>query len=479
MNVPIYNALRNYSNSCPTVFHMPGHKLGKGIPLSFLRDLYLMDLTEIPGLDSLYCPSGVIKEAQELAAKAFGADKTFFLVNGSTCGIQAAIITVCKPKDKLIIARDCHKSAVAGMMLSGAVPVYVKPQFNSSFGIPSIISEKEIEKALAENPDAVGVYITRPNYYGICSDIKSISELVHSYNKILIVDEAHGAHLKFSENLPPSSVEYGADICIQSAHKTLPALTQGAYLHVKGSRVDVEKLEFTLSLLGTTSPSYIIMAHLDIARAIMEETGEENIKRVLAGIEMLSSALSKSGVFKILSDDDINDGEIDRTRVVINVRNTGKTGFEFEKILRNQYNIQVEMSDLYNIVCITTVADTPEDIMRLQRAFVELADCPGKSGGQRKFEKEFKIDCLDIPEQRVEPAAVMHSGFVKRKLYDAVGCVSRTMITPYPPGIPVVCPGEVINGDIVEYIVKIIEAGGVVNGVSSSLEVDVIDRSNL
>ncbi|GAE90106.1 aminotransferase class I/II-fold pyridoxal phosphate-dependent enzyme [Acetivibrio straminisolvens] len=475
MNIPIYNALKSYSDSCPTVFHMPGHKLGKGISLSFLRDLYLMDLTEIPGLDSLYCPKGIIKEAQELAAKAFGADKTFFLVNGSTCGIQAAIMTLCKPKDKLIIARDCHKSAVAGIMLSGAVPIYVKTEFNSPFGIPSIVLEKEIEKALIQNPDAVGVYITRPNYYGICSDIKSISELVHSYNKVLIVDEAHGAHLKFSKKLPPSSTEHGADICIQSAHKTLPALTQGAYLHVKGSRVDIEKLEFTLSLLGTTSPSYIIMAHLDIARAIMETSGEENINRVLDGVENLGSALSKNGVFRILSVDDINKGEIDRTRVVVNVRNTGKTGFEFEKILRNQYNIQVEMSDLYNVVCITTVADTLEDIMRLQRAFLETAGCSVKAGGKREPENQLRIDALNIPEQRIEPAAVMHREVVKRKLSDAIGCVSRAMITPYPPGIPVICPGEVVTEDIVEYVIKIIEAGGVVNGVSSNFEIDVTD----
>ncbi|HOM02502.1 MAG TPA: aminotransferase class V-fold PLP-dependent enzyme [Acetivibrio sp.] len=475
MNVPIYNALKKYSDSCPTVFHMPGHKLGKGISLPFLRDLYLLDLTEIPGLDSLHCPTGIIKEAQDLAARAFGADRTFFLVNGSTCGIQAAIMTLCKPQDKIIVVRDCHKSAISGMMLSKAVPVYVKPEFNGSFGIPSIVLEKEIEKALIQNPDAVGVYITRPNYYGICSDIKSISELVHSYNKVLIVDEAHGAHLKFSTKLPPSSVEYGADICIQSAHKTLPALTQGAYLHVKGSRVDIEKLEFTLSLLETTSPSYIIMAHLDIARAIMESSGEENINRVLEGVEILSGALLENGVFRILSVDDINIGEIDRTRVVINVRNTGKTGFEIEKVLRNQYNIQVEMSDLYNVVCITTVADTLEDIMRLQRAFLHMAQCLKNEGTQRNLERELEIDGLNIPEQRMELAAVMHRGFVKRKLSDAVGFVSRAMITPYPPGIPVVCPGEVISKDIAEYVMRVIEAGGAVNGVSSSLEVDVID----
>jgi arginine decarboxylase len=471
LKIPIYDAVKKYSSSCPAVFHMPGHKLGRGLPSAFLESLHLLDLTEIPGLDSLHYPKGVIEEAQTLAAQAFGADRTFFLVNGSTCGIQATIMTLCRPGDKIIIARDCHRSAIAGMMLSGATPVYIKPDFNGIFDIPSVVSVNAVEKALKENPDAVGVYITRPNYYGVCSDIKAIVELVHSYNKPVIVDEAHGAHLCFSSMLPPSSLEYGADICVQSAHKTLPAFTQGSYLHVRGTRTDLERLKFNLSILQTSSPSYIIMAFLDIARAIMQQDGENRIQNLLREIELLSEIVGKGNLYKILSENDIEGGSIDKTRVVVNVRNTGKTGFEIEKLLRNQYNIQVEMSDLYNIVCIATVADTHEDIKKLGTALEQL---------RVRFKKaallgDAPLWIPKLPEQRIDLGSVMNRTFTRKKLTDALQCVSRSMITPYPPGIPVICPGEVISKDTVEYIREIIEAGGTVNGISDDLEVDVVE----
>ena len=199
-----------YSGKSPVSFHMPGHKLGKDVNIPHDNNLYLMDVTEVPGLDNLHQPNGVIKEAQELAAKAFGADHTFFLVNGSTCGIQAAIMSLCKRGDKLIVARDCHMAAINGMMLAGVQPVYIKPEFDNSFKIPSVLQCKDIEKALIENSDVVGVYITRPNYYGVCSDIKKICGLVHSHGKVLIVDEAHGAHFKFSDKLPPSALSMTA-----------------------------------------------------------------------------------------------------------------------------------------------------------------------------------------------------------------------------------------------------------------------------
>ncbi len=431
----------------------------------------MLDLTEIPGLDNLHYPRGIIEDAQTLAAEAFGADKTFFLVNGSTCGIQAAIMTLCRPGDKLIIARDCHRSAVAGMMLAGATPVYIKPEFNDFFGISSVVLINEIEKALKDNPDVSGVYITRPNYYGICSDIKAIVELVHSYNKPLIVDEAHGAHLCFSRRLPPSSLEYGADICVQSAHKTLPAFTQGSYLHVRGTRTDMERLKFNLSMLQTSSPSYMIMAFLDIARAIMQQEGENRIYNLLKEIQRFCEIVGRGDVFKILSEHDIEGGSIDRTRVVINVKNTGKTGFELEKLLRKQYNIQVEMSDLYNIVCILTVADTHEDIEKLGTAL----DQPSIHFKNVARLKDLPLGVLKLPEQRIELDSVMHRSFTRKKLTDALQCVSRSMITPYPPGIPVICPGEVISEDVVEYIKKIIEAGGMVNGISEDLEVEVVE----
>src|SRR3989339_18069 len=231
-NMPIYNAVTHYYKTNPTVFHMPGHKLGKGIEKEFLKNLFKLDITEIYGTDNLNYPSGMIKEAEELASKAFGASRTFFLVNGSTVGIHAMIMTICKEKDKLIVSRDCHKSVINGMLLCGVTPIYVIPEFDEEFGIFTYIDPKKIQHLLIENQDAVGVLITRPNYYGVCSNIDEIARIVHKYNKILAIDEAHGSHLKFLEKLPKCAMNGNADICVQSAHKTLLAFTQGAYLHI-------------------------------------------------------------------------------------------------------------------------------------------------------------------------------------------------------------------------------------------------------
>lgn len=449
---------------------MPGHKLGKGIPDRFLNDLHLLDMTEIPGLDNLHFPDGVIKEAQELAAKAFGADYTSFLVNGSTCGVHGAILGLCKPGDKLIVSRDCHKSVIGGMMLAGVTPIYIQPEYDSFFGVSSFMLPSTVEQAIKNNPEAVGVFVTRPNYYGICSDIGAISDLVHSYNKILIVDEAHGAHLKFSPKLPCCALDAQADVCIQSAHKTLPALTQGAYIHVKGNRVDVEKVKFVLRLIQTSSPSYIIISFLDIARAIMEQRGSELIDGLLEGIQCFESKIYENTGYEILSRQLLKSGETDKTRVVINVKNTGQTGFQIDNILRSRYNIQVEMADIFNIVCISTVADGIEEFERLYFALNEI---------DKQFKNYSRLPDINIRETRLPSQAVtldkvMQYSYETMKLAESEGKVSRGIITPYPPGVPVICPGEVITQDTIQYIMSVIEAGGNVNGVSGGLEVEVL-----
>lgn len=472
-----------YSEKSPVSFHMPGHKLGKDTNIPHANKLYLMDVTEVPGLDNLYQPSGVIKEAQQLAAKAFGADHTFFLVNGSTCGIQVAIMSLCKRGDKLIVARDCHMAAISGMMLAGVEPVYIKPEYYDDFEIPSVLQVKDIEKALIENEDAVGVYITRPNYYGVCSDIKEICELVHSYDKALIVDEAHGAHLKFSDKLPSSALEYNSDICIQSAHKTLPALTQGAYLHVKGSRVDVEKVRYNLNLLQTSSPSYLVMAFLDISRAVMEKEGKQIIDSLLKDIEEFHKNINENTNFKILSKNNFKDGDLDKTRLVINTKKYGLSGFKIESILGNQYNIQVEMADLYNIVCIITNANRGQDLKKLEYALLDISASVKEFSPlddisiEDVFIENVSIENVKIPEQKVSLSELMHRNFTRRKLSDACGMISRRMITPYPPGIPIVCPGEVITQNIIENINGIFKAGGNVTGIYGELEVEVLTSS--
>lgn len=449
---------------------MPGHKLGKGIPDRFLNDLHLLDMTEIPGLDNLHFPHGVIKEAQDLAAKAFGADYTSFLVNGSTCGVHAAILGLCKPGDRLIVSRDCHKSVIGAMMLASVTPIYIAPEYDNLFRVSSLMLPSTVEHAIKNNPDAIGVIVTRPNYYGLCSDIGAISDVAHSYNKILIVDEAHGAHLKFSSRLPCCALDAGADVCIQSAHKTLPALTQGAYIHIKGDRVDVDKVNFVLRLIQTSSPSYIIMAFLDIARAIMENCGSELIENLLKEVNRFETMLCENTGFEIMSAHPLLSGHIDKTRIVVNVKNTGKTGFIIEKMLRNQFNIQVEMSDVYNIVCIATVAD---GLKEFESLYLALNEIDKQFKNSTKF-PDIKIKEVKIPSQVVAQDKVMQCKCEKRKLAESMGKVSKGIITPYPPGVPVVCPGEIITQEAVEYIVNVIEAGGTVNGVTDNWEIEVL-----
>lgn len=504
LNAPIYKAVKNYAGENIIPFHMPGHKMGKGFPDEFIKNLAKFDITELPNTDNLHFPEGVIKEAQILAAKAFEAEKTFFLVNGSSCGIHASIMSVCRPGDRILVTRDCHRSVIGGMMLAGADPVYINTEFDNFFGIPTILDPEKLEKALEDDPDVAAVLVTRPNYYGICSDIRQIAEITHSYGKILIVDEAHGAHLKFNKTLPPSAVQAGADICIQSAHKTLPALTQGAYLHVKSSMVDIERLEFNLRLLQTTSPSYIIMASLDIAREIMECFGEQLLEEVIKNSEWLRHSANNLGSFVPLAENHIGHGNkvrnnnvcgmknrvkeneekiigkkfLDKTRLVLNSRNLEMAGYTVSHILRKKFRIQVEMADIFNIVCISTISDRREDFETLYRALSEL---PSVLKGLKDFKNfiDFKnfedFKGLPIPKQGIRLCDIGKTRGRTAVLKDSIGKASRDFIVPYPPGVPVICPGEIITEEVVEYIYNVIEWGGTVNGVDKNFFVDIIE----
>jgi arginine decarboxylase len=486
---------------------MPGHKLGRGLPKELLGDLSVLDLTELPGTDNLFYPMETIKEAQILAANAFGADRTYFLVNGSTGGIHAMIMTICKPKDKLIVARDCHKSVVNGMLIADVNPVYISPEYDDEFGISLSITPSQVEKAFKDNPDAVGLLITRPNYYGVCCDIEKIAKIVQEHSKILAVDEAHGAHLIFSGRLPVSAMDAGADICVQSAHKTLPAFTQGAYLHVKTNefktnRIDTEKLEYNFRLLMTSSPSYIILASLDIARSVMQNYGEGMLDELLNNLDKFYKNILKTEGIKTLkekyslfnepeSDNMINktnaENSYDETRIVINFRDVGLSGFEAADILRKQFNIQVEMSDMYNVICISTVSDTVKELETLRNALRSIAvkygqEINSKKQSESNNNNEFKMvspaDAItkipDLPAQKIRPNEAAAKDKVWIGISDAEGMVCAEMVVPYPPGVPVICPGEIILDDTISYICSIIKLGGNVTGLKDNSKICVI-----
>lgn len=467
----MYNAIKAYADSAKVPFHMPGHKLGAGIPSYFAEDMIRLDLTELPGTDNLHHPTGAIRAAQELAARAFGAFSSFFLVNGSTSGIHTMISTVCKPGDALIISRDCHRSVIGGMMLAGVRPVYVLPGFNPDFGITTGVTPESVDAAMRAEPDAVGVLITRPNYYGICCNLAEIAEIVHSRGKLLLVDEAHGSHLCFSSRLPTSSMAAGADICVQSAHKTLTSLTQGAYLHVGSDAIDLDRLRFYLGMLQTSSPSYLIMASLDIARELMQKSGKDRLDALLSKIRRLKEQIRVKDI-DILGNKHISGFELDETRMTICVKNLGISGYDADSILSSHYGIQVEMSDLYNVVCIATPADTEKN---LECLFESLEGLPSLCGNNNDaYRKEAAYGLLKLPVQALTLEEAMQAKSVWVRLEGAVGRVSKSIVAPYPPGIPVLCPGEAISQETVDYLKTVIDSGGLVNGINENHEINVV-----
>ncbi len=448
---------------------MPGHKLGAGIPAEFLKEIEKLDLTEISGTDNLHKPTGAIREAQELAASAFGARRSFFLVNGCTAGLHAVIAAMCRPGQRLIVGRDCHRAVINGMLLAGVTPVYMLPEYTEKFCVNTGITAATVRKALETTPDAAGVLITRPNYYGICSDIGEIADVVHTYGKPLAVDEAHGAHLAFNPRLPASALQAGADICVQSAHKTLPAFTQGAYLHIGSDRIDEERLWYFLDMFQTTSPSYVIMTYLDIARAIMHENGKVLLDELLDSIEACSARMTARGII-LLGINDVPGFRFDPTRITAKVSELGMTGYQAETLLRDKYNIQVEMSDLHNIVCISTVADDAASIARLFDSLPGL----GEYGEQDTHPAEPVYGGLTLPDSVAEPSEILNAGSVRIALDNAAGRVSREIISPYPPGMALVCPGETFTSETVDYLVHIRQCGGVVHGIDENGSVVVV-----
>ncbi len=476
-NAPLVKALMEYAKQDTIRFHMPGHKGGKAFPRAFLDNLAAWDVTEIPGMDNLYCPTGVIAQAQTLAAKAFDAHHTLFMVNGSTLGIQAMIMAACKPGDKLVVPRNSHRSVWSAMVLADVKPIYVQPQYDQENFIATQVSVRDIQRVLDENPDAVGVLVVHPNYYGMCSHLKQIEKVVHGRGKLLLVDEAHGAHFIFHPDLPPSAGELGADMWVQSAHKTLPALTQGAYLHVKGSRVDVKRVAQVIAMLQTSSPSYLIMASLDWARAIMEAEGKALMESLMEEISYVKARLRSH--IGLLTTDDYGKREeveaLDPTRLVLDVRPLGITGYRAERLLR-EVGVQVEMSDIYRLVLICSVSDDRAIFNVLVERLEKLAD---KLSGHRLgpcFEDNKISTFQEIPQQIMSPREAFYSIIENIPLKESAGRICAGVIGAYPPGVPRFCPGELIDKEGINELLNIQRYGGALFGLVEGNLVPVVSE---
>lgn len=464
---PLFDALMEYVARDTIPFHVPGHKKGVGVDAEFKNFIgdnpFKIDVTVFKLVDSLHHPTGPIREAQALAADAYGADATFFSIHGTSGAIQAMIMSVVGAGDTIIVPRNVHKSVTAGIILSGAVPVYMQPELDKNLGIANGVLPETVEEALRENPHAKAVLIINPTYYGVSTDLKRISEIVHSYDIPLIVDEAHGPHLNFNEKLPMSAMEAGADLCSQSTHKIIGAMTQGSLLHVRTKYVDVARVQQIMNLLQTTSPSYILMASLDTARRQIALDGKELLDKAIGLAEYVRTEINRIPGFYCYGKELLGRPgvfAIDPTKICITCRDLGITGFDLDMILSTKYHIQMELSDLYNVLAVGSFGDTQENMDKLLDALREISiEYMSKSTRKADF-----IDIPPIPKQVLIPRDAFNGQKVSVPLAESVGEVSGEFLMAYPPGIPVLCPGEVITEEIVNYVQDLKNTGLYVQG---------------
>jgi len=452
MNTPLVNALLDYVEHKPVPFHMPGHKGKRIFPPAFSGSLFDLDMTEVPGLDNLQAPEGVIKDAQGLAARAFKSAACFFLVNGSTSGIHIMMMSAFKPGDKVLLQRNCHKAVWGGLVLSGAVPVYIQPEYDEELCLPTHITPEAVEEAAKRHPDAAGIIITNPDYYGLCPNLAKFRSIMDKYDMLMLVDEAHGAHLVFHPDLPPSSAQCGADLWVQSAHKILPAFTQSAYLH---ANININRVAQLHSMLQSTSPSYLLMASLDWARGYMEEQGKDALDKLFDYLAWTRKELKALGIETMegLKRPEVHG--IDPTKLVLDISPLGLTGYEGERILR-EAGVQVEMSDIYRLVLITTAADEKQDFEKLIEACRTLSSYKGNRG-QKKNSLSIS---REIPKQMLSPKEAFDKTLEYVPLSRAEGRICAGLVGAYPPGIPRFCPGELIDTAGIEELLEIKAWGG-------------------
>lgn len=466
VRAPLAEALEHYVRERIVRFHMPGHKGSQGIsPLAeqiLGKRLYELDITGVEGMDDLLQPTGVIKAAEELLAEAFGAEESFFLINGTSSGLQALILSVCKTGDTILVPRNMHKSMVAGVVLSGAKPVFLLPEVNEEFGIALGVTKDKIQIAWQEHPEAKAALLINPTYYGTTCNLDSLAEITHRYRRPLLIDEAHGPHFYFHNALPPGALTLGADACAQGAHKTLCSLTQSSWLHIQGPWLDRERLRTTLAMLLSTSASYPLLASLDLARQQMVTEGKAILERTIELAEELRQGL-KALPGLIVFDREFLDSkaalDLDPTKVTVNVRHLGLTGQQVELYLRYKHDIQVELSDLYNVLFMVGPGNTKDDIMALLIAFRDLVE--EHRGNKTKIPE---IILPPAPCQIMTPREAFFAPAQNVPLVESVGRISTETVTCYPPGIPILCPGEEITADVVDYIELMIKEGYRVQG---------------
>lgn len=470
--MPYVNSVTNYVREQRVPFHMPGHKQGQRINEKLRRlwgaEVFKYDLTEVDGLDYVNAPTGVIMEAEQLAAQAFGAENTFFLINGSTVGNQSAILSLVKNNEKILVPRNSHQSVYAGLILSGAKPVYIQPTLHRQSGFYPVVSTHDVEKALKDFPGIKAVHMTSPTHIGFVSNLKKIRQITDEHNIALIVDEAHGSHFQFHKDLPSSAIALGADIVVQSTHKTAGSLTQTSMLHLVRSRhVDRASIQSVLRLLQSSSPSTLLIMSLDAARHQMATEGEILLSRTLELARSLRLDINKLQSLhcygnEVVGKDDIYD--IDETKILVDISKTGHTGLELEKILGRKYKVEIEMSDINHILCFVTIGDTKVSVNRLLMALQEISLISDRKTVQEKP----RLQLPKIPTLVLSPREAYFAKKKRVTFESLVGKICGEFIIPFPPDIPILVPGERIDEELLNYLKRMIEYGTNIIGPKDS-----------
>lgn len=465
---PLFSGLLAHSEKNPIQFHIPGHKKGTGMDRefrSFIGDNALsIDLINIAPLDDLHQPKGMIKEAQQLAAEAFGADHTFFSVQGTSGAIMTMVMAVCGPGEKIIVPRNVHKSVMSAIVFSGAVPIFIHPEVDAELGISHGITVDAVSRALEEHPDAKGLLVINPTYFGVAADLKRIVELAHEYDIPVLVDEAHGVHIHFHDKLPLSAMQAGADMAATSVHKLGGSMTQSSILNLKEGLVSPKRVQSILSMLTTTSTSYLLLASLDTARRQLAMHGYELAEKAIRLAEQLRIRINEINHISCVGEEILGTKstyDLDPTKLIISIKNLGITGYDAEKWLREKYTIEVEMSDLNNILCIVTPGDTTEDGNKLIQALQELSDTFQDQVKETSFDA---VLLPDIPVLALSPRDAFYASTEVVPFEESVGRIIAEFVMVYPPGIPIFIPGEIITEENLDYIQKNIEVGLPVQG---------------
>lgn len=448
---PLYEALERFRRQRIVPFDVPGHKRGRGNPelVELLGEKCVtLDVNSMKPLDDLCHPSSVIREAELLAADAFGAANAFFMVGGTTSAVQSMIMSVCKEGDKIIMPRNVHKSAINAIIICGAVPVYVNPEVDNKLGISLGMEPDKLLEAVEDNPDAVAVLVNNPTYYGVCSDLRTIVKIAHGHGMKVLVDEAHGTHFSFSDELPVSGMEAGADMSAVSMHKSGGSLTQSSLLLLNES-MNVDYVRQIINLTQTTSASYLLMASLDISRRNLALNGEKSFKKVMDMASYAREEINGIGDYYAYGKELINGTSVydfDVTKLAVYTRDLGLAGIEVYDILRDEYDIQIEFGDISNMLAYISIGDRLQDIERLVGALDDI----------RRLYRKDKTGMLSaeyiIPKVAVPPRKAFYSEKISLPLRAAAGKICTESVMCYPPGIPILAPGELVTKEIIEYI---------------------------